>query len=301
MLGDAVEYPARGEDALTTVLVGGLLPVLSAMIGVVGLALSVVLIGLVILPLALLPGLALFGYYVAVLRGVTAGNPNPPRFRNWRRLLADGVRFVAVSIAYAVPFAVLLGAFLAVVAASEVAVGDATAETVAAVGAVLTALLAAGSLLAYAYLQPLALANLAREDRLGAAFDRGVLREAGLSKAYAIGWTLAAIVWIVGGALEGLLWVVVVGLFVGFYADVVRYYLYGRGLRRALSDAEPEGAIVEATDDIGSADRAHHDAGIEPFDRATIPRIEEPRAFETRSGALDSERGWPDWESDEHR
>lgn len=296
MLGDAIEYPARGEDALTTVLVGGLLPILAGLIGFVGLALSIVLIGFVILPLALLPGLALFGYYVAVLRGVTADDPDPPQFRDWKRLLVDGVRYLAVSVAYAVPFALFTGVFLVVLAASEAAVGDPTAETIAAVVSVGTALFAAGYLLVYAYVQPLALANVAREGRLGAAFDIDTLREAGLSKTYAVAWLLAALVWLVGGALEGSLWIVLVGFFIGFYANVARYYLYGRGLREALSEPatiptdtpERNDPFVPATERLA-----------DPVDEKTIPHIEEPVAFETRSRELDRERGWPDWESGE--
>ncbi len=298
MLGDAIEYPARGEDAVTRVLVGGLLPVLGGLIAITGLALSVVLIGFALLPFALLPGLALLGYYVAVLRRVAAGDPNPPRFREWKRLLADGVRFLVVSVAYALPFFVFSGSFLAVVAASEVTIGNPTAETVAAVGAALLALLAAGSLFTYAYLQPPALANLAREGGLRAAFDLGTLREAGLSRTYALAWLLALLVWLVGGALEGTLWIVLVGLFVGFYANVARYYLYGRGLRRALSesdrpararaeDAAPPEPFVPATERMTG------------FEEGTIPRIEEPLAFATRTGKRDRERGWTDWESDE--
>ncbi|MFC6904147.1 DUF4013 domain-containing protein [Halalkalicoccus tibetensis] len=309
MLGDAIEYPARGEDALTTVLVGGLLPVLATLIGLVGLALSVLLVGFAILPLALVPGLALFGYYVAVLRSTVAGDPDPPRFRNWKRLLVDGLRFVAVSVVYAVPFVLLVGTFVAVVAASEAAVGDPAAETVAAVGAAVTALLAAGSLLAYAYFQPLALANLAREDRLGAAFDLGTLRTVGLTKTYAVAWLLAAVVWLVGGAIEGTLWIVLVGLFVGFYADVVRYYLYGRGLRRALGiDSDPEPATAPDRDprdaeptrsgDPTASSRPATERPAEPIERGTIPRIEEPAEFATRTGRRDRERGWPDWETD---
>ncbi|KYH26667.1 hypothetical protein HAPAU_17670 [Halalkalicoccus paucihalophilus] len=297
MLGDAIEYPARGEDALTTILVGGLLPVLSAMIGFAGLALSVVLVGLALLPLALLPGLALFGYYVAVLRGVTAGGPDPPRFRDWKRLLTDGVWFVAVSVAYAVPFVLLSGAFLAVLAASESAVGNPVAEAVAAVGAALTALLAACSLLAYTYLQPLALANLAREGGLRAAFDLDTIRKAGISRSYAAAWLLGVLVWIVGGALQGTLWILVVGPFVGFYADVARYYLYGRGLRRALSNSSTDGRTHpegrERTDPAPAVDQL-----ADPFKRATIPRIETPDEFATRTGKRDHERGWPDWESE---
>lgn len=298
MLGDAIEYPARGEDALTTILVGGLLPVLSVLIGLVGLALSILLIGLAILPLALLPGLALFGYYMAVLRGAVTGDPDPPRFREWKRLVGDGGRFVAISLAYAIPVLVLVAIFFVVVAASEATVGDPTAETVAAVGAAITALCAVGYLLVFAYLQPLALANVARTGRLRSGFDVEILRKAGLSKAYAIAWVLAALVWFVGGALEGALWIVLIGLFIGFYADIVRYYLYGRGLRQALhpneyqesverEHREPVDRFVPATERLA-----------EPLDRKTIPRIEDLTTFETRTGRLDHERGWPDWKSE---
>jgi hypothetical protein len=301
MLGDALEYPTRGEDALTTILVGGLLPILSVLFGLIGLALSVILIGLVILPLALLPGLALFGYYVAVLRGTTAGDSDPPRFRAWKRLISDGVRFLAISIAYGIPFVILVGVFFAVLAASEATVGNATAETVAAVGTAITALVAVCYLLVYAYVQPLALANFAREDRLRAAFDLGVLREAGFSKAYALTWFFGALVWLVGGALEGALWFVLIGLFVGFYANVVRYYLYGRGLHDARNPtdrrepverrhSEQRDRFVPATERLAA-----------PFDGKTIPRIEEPVVFETRTGKLDAERGWTDWVSDERK
>lgn len=299
MLGDAIEYPSRGEDALTTVLVGGLLPVLSFLLGFVGLALSVLLIGLVLLPLALLPGLALFGYYVAVLRGATAGNPDPPRFREWKRLIGDGGRFLVISIAYGIPFVILIGVFFVVLAASEATVGNTTAETVAAVGAAITALAAVCYLFVYAYVQPLALANFARENRVRAAFDLAVLREAGLSKAYALAWLLSVPVWLVGGALEGSLSFVLIGLFIGFYADVVRYYLYGRGLRNALDPASRRKSVEPANETRSDRFVPATKRLAEPFSRDTIPRIEEPVAFETRTGTLDAERGWTDWETDE--
>ena len=299
MLGDAIEYPARGEDALTTVLVGGLLPVLSVLFLLIGLALSVVLVGLVILPLALLPGLALFGYYVAVLRGTTAGNPDPPRFREWKRLIGDGGRFLVISLVYTIPFVILSGVFFVVLAASEATVGNTAAETVAAVVAAITALLAVCYLLVYAYVQPLALANFAREDRLRAAFDLGVLREAGLSKAYAIAWLLSVPVWLVGGALEGSLWFVLIGLFVGFYADVARYYLYGRGLHEALNPTNHRQSIEPVYDPDRVRFVPATERLAEPVDEKTIPRIEESAVFKTRTGKLDAEQGWPDWETDE--
>lgn len=287
MLGDALEYPARGEDALTTVLVGGLLPLFAILIGIVGLALSIVVVGLAMLPLAAVPGIALLGYYVAVLRTVGDGEADPPRFREWRRLLLDGLRHLAITAAYAIPLAVLIGLFLAVIAAGGAASGDA-AEIAVSLAAVVVGGLAACYLLAFAYVRPLALANFAREGRLRAAFDLGTLRTAGLSRAYALAWLLAAPVWFVGGALEGTFSFVLVGFFVGFYADVVRYYLYGRGLRVALDGVER--APPNEEDDPGSVRR--------PVPRAVFPEFEEPETFVTRTRSVDRERGWADWETD---
>lgn len=290
MLGDALEYPTRGEDAPTTILVGGLLPLLAILIGFVGIALAVVLVGFAILPLATVPGIALLGYYVAVLRSVGSGEPDPPRFREWRRLLFDGLRHLAITVAYAIPLAVLVGLFLAVVAAGSAASGDA-AEIAVSLAAVVVGGLAACYLLAFAYVRPLAIANFAREDRVRAAFDLETIRTAGISRAYALAWLLATVVWIVGGSLEGTLSFLLVGFFVGFYADVVRYYLYARGLRTALG----EGGVVTADDD---EKRGGSDGRKRPIPRAVLPELEEPETYAARVRSVDRERGWADWETD---
>lgn len=287
MLGDALEYPTRGEDAPTTVLVGGLLPLFAVLIGVVGLVLSVLLVGLVLLPLAAVPGIVLLGYYVAVLRAVGDGEADPPRFRGWRRLLLDGLRHLAITVVYAVPLVLLFGLFLGVVAAGGAASSDA-AEVAVSLAAVVVGGLAVCYLLAFAYVRPLALANFAREGRLRAAFDLETLRAAGLSRTYALAWLLAVPVWFVGGALEGTLSFVLVGFFVGFYADVVRYYLYARGLRTALDGADP---TPEEEDEPAGPPRR-------PVPRTVLPELEEPETFAARTRSVDRERGWTDWETD---
>lgn len=289
MLGDAVEYPARGEDAPTTILVGGLLPLLALLVGVVGLLLAVTVVGLAVLPFAVVPGLALRGYYVAVLRTAGSGEPDPPRFRNWRRLFGDGLRHFGITVVYAIPLVVLFGLFLAVVAAGG-RVASAAAEVAVTLAAVVSGGLAVCYLLAFAYLRPLAIANFAREERLGAAFDLGTIRTAGLSQAYALAWLLAVPVWAVGGALERTLSFVLIGFFVGFYADVVRYALYGRGLRAALGEADPATAAETA--------RGSEEATPRSVPPAALPEIEEPESFAARTRSTDRERGWPDWETD---
>lgn len=289
MLGDAIEYPVRGEDAPTTILVGGLLPLLAILLVAVGLVLAVVVVGLAVIPLAVVPGIVLLGYYVAVLRAVGSGETDPPRFRDWRRLFADGLRHLAISVVYAVPLVVLAGLFLAVVAAGGEVEGDA-AEIGVTFAAVVVGGLAACYLLAFAYVRPLALANFAREERLGAAFDLETIRAAGISKAYALAWLLAALVWFVGATLEGTLSIVLVGFFVGFYADVVRYHLYGRGLRAALGETDPTPSAETA--------RGSEEATPRSVPRAVLPEIEEYDRFAARTRSIDRERGWADWETD---
>lgn len=301
MLGDALEYPARGDDAPTTILVGGLLPLLSILIAVVGTALAVVIVGLVVLPLAVVPGIVLRGYRVAVLRAVGSDEPEPPRFRNWRRLFADGLRHLAITVVYAIPVAVPVGLFLGIVFAGGGA-DSAAAEALVALAAVASGALAVCGLLGFAYLRPLAIANFARENELRAAFDRGAIRTAALSRAYAAAWLLAAVVWLVGATLEGAFSVVLVGLFVGFYADVAGCYLYGRGLRTAL-DA-PEG--IESADETDRADErergdenaSEFESDRRPVPPSALPAIEEYETFAARVETIDRERGWTDWETD---
>lgn len=295
MLGDAIEYPARGEDAPTTILVGGLLPILAVLLAVVGVALSVVVIGLAVLPLAVVSVIVLCGYYVAVLRAVTAGETEPPRFRNWRRLFADGLRFIGITVAYAMPALVLLGVFLAVIAVAGSVAGNRLAAVAVTLGAVLSGGLALVAVFGYAYLRPLALANVAREDRLQAAFEVDTLRDAGFSKVYAVAWMLGVLVWLVGSALEGALSIVLIGVFLGFYADIARWYLYGCGFSVALEGTTPpDRADAEAAS--GSP------VETEPtLPTAAVPVIEEPEAFSARTRAVDHERGWPDWETDQEK
>lgn len=295
MLGDAIGYPARDENPLATVLIGGLLALLSVLLGIVGMALAVVVVGLLVLPLALVPAIVLWGYYVAVLRAVTDGDPEPPRFREWRRLFGDGLRYLAVTAVYALPVAALWGLFLGIVAASETVAGSETATVAVTVAAVVVGAIACASLFAVAYLRPLALANLAREDSLRAAFDPGALRTGGLSRAYAVAWATAAVIRLVAWGLQGSLAIVLAGFFLGFYADVARYYCYGRGLLTALEGTPPERAAdVDAEPEPGSDRDGDPGRSIDP---TVLPVLEDREAYLARTRAVDEKRGWPDWDT----
>jgi hypothetical protein len=303
MLGDAVEFPARGESALATLLIGGSLTFLAAALWTVGLALSILLIGLFVLPFALGASALVRGYFVGVLRSRTEGSGEPPTFADWRALFADGLSSLAIGVVYALPTLVLVVGSVVVLVALDLALSGPTGE--AAVTAV--AVLSAGSIVLtialYSYLEPIALAVYARENRLGSAFSPREIGRIALRPVYLIAWLLAALVAVVGYAVALPLAPLLVGFFLLFYVDVVRYALYATGIDRALSgtdrlagdDTIEESGFSPATAhvvELASGDRPNTECGDS----------EECHASEGVSGggssdvSANGDRDWPDWD-----
>lgn len=225
MLREALSYPVRADEE--TLLVGAILAVAVGLLVRLG----------VLAVLALVPTVPLAGYALAVLGdsvesagGTAASGDVPPAFSDVRTLAADGVRALAVVLAY-----LLLPA-----AALAVTVGGASAgrrpetfgTTVFVFGAGTVVLVVS---LSFAYLLPVALAGVARTGRLSAAFDRGRLRRSAGSGRYFVGWIAAFVVGGVAGLLFGALASLgrpgeVAALALGFYAVVVIARLLGRGV-----------------------------------------------------------------------
>lgn len=228
MLRDALDYPRRGDDAVTTVLIGGLLTLFSVL---------------------LLPLVPILGYAIRVFRDSAAEEDVPPVFDDWGELFTDGLQGLAVTLAYfAVPLVTSLLAVLAVAVFLPVAVvGAGSGPDPAAVSAVggLT-LLVFGVLglvslvwsLAAGFLLPAALARLAATDEIGSAFAlRSVWRTAATS-GYVTAWLLALVVGVATSVVSGLLgFLPVVGAvaaaFVAWYATVVSVRLYAAGVEAA--------------------------------------------------------------------
>lgn len=212
MLSDAISYPNRGEDSLKTIVVGGVLLVLSFLV---------------------VPLLVLSGYYVRILEATAAGDDVPPAFDDWGDLIVTGVIAVVVGIGYylipAILFVVLGG--LGALAGGHLSLSGLTTAFVVAglVGVVVT------------YLFPAALTNYAREGRVGAAFAFGDLKSIVLSGGYFAAWVLGFLVAVAGGIVVGVLSLVpvigtIVGLFVNFYIAVVAYRMFGTAYRNASRD-----------------------------------------------------------------
>lgn len=309
MLGDAIEYPTRGDDALATILIGGFLPMLAAFVGLIGLALSIVVVGLFVLPFAVVPVVFLVGYYVSVLRSASKGEAVPPRFVNWTELFVDGIVAILIGVVYAVPL-IALGLLLTLVLAAGTTSPGETLGEVAITGA---AVLVGGALVLYgfalAYVVPIAWTRYASEGEASAAFSHGEIRAVALRREYAVAWTLAFVVGLVGNAVARALYLLLVGFFVKFYVEVVTYRLYSRGVALAAGgDATPREAVGPADTDVEEAQSVPVANGFEwagesveadpssersgPGQDAGSTRTErEPDAPDDRDGD-----GWPDWD-----
>lgn len=230
MLSDALRYPLERDDWLRTVLIGGLLTVLSVLV---------------------LPWFLLQGYYVRVLNGVTNGDPEPPGFTDWVDLLVDGVKLFLLNAL--VTIAIL--ALQAVVAMAS-GTGSLLAERPPGAGAGMTgdalglsAVLAVlAAIVAVSYVVPAMFANFAREDSLAAAFDVSTVLSGALTREFLIAWVLSVAVGVVLGFVATLLSLLLVGIFGLFYVQIVTYYLFGRGFAAGLDagGADTGGAGTDA-------------------------------------------------------
>lgn len=251
MFEDALNYPREGESWLRAVLIGGGLQWLAVFIAFVSVLLLFVFVGFLTIWVALIPGILLAGYTLAVARGVLDSEPALPPFENWQELFVDGLKVVLVGIVYSIPFFVLAAVFVAVAATGS------RARVAIALVLLLVAFVYAVLL---AYLLPISLVQMAREDDVVAAFEVGVLRDVAFDGDYAVSWLLAIVVKLLGGVVNGILTAIVVGVlfvpFVQFYTRVSGTYLVTRGYMDALDlEFTPEAGgdhqttLDEATDE----------------------------------------------------
>ncbi|WP_416841149.1 DUF4013 domain-containing protein [Haloferax sp. DFSO52] len=213
MISESINYLRNGEDWVKTVLIGGVLGLLSILI---------------------IPSFIVIGYLLRVVRATMRGDEEPPEFDEWGDMLVDGLKGFAIAFVY-----ILIPAIVALVFGFAGLIGIVAgggSDAAGALGGIVTllGLLAAFVLsLIAAYLIPAALANYAETDRMGAAFEFSTLRPILTSGKYATAWLMAFVVLFAASIITGLLNVVpilgfVVGAFVTFYAAVAAYYIIGK-------------------------------------------------------------------------
>lgn len=209
---DALTYPMESDDWVKTVLIGGILSIL----------------GFLIVPLFIV-----YGYLVRAIRANLAGEPEPPAFGDWGELLVEGLKATVIGFVYMlVPLAAMAitmgGAVMAMATGSEA--GAAAGFGGIMVGSLLTFVL----MLLFGYLATVALVNFAREARLGAAFDVNVIKNVGLSRAFAVPWLLSIAVFM-GAVLLNVVPLIgtLLAVFANFYALIVASVLWADGFDNA--------------------------------------------------------------------
>jgi hypothetical protein len=226
---EALTYPLRGDDAEQTLLVG---VILSLAVGVLA------RLGVLAL-LALVPGLLLAGYAMAVVR-VTARTERataksedpPPRFSDFRALAADGARALVVAAGYLLVPTVALAVTVGGAATGGRPEGLGTTVFVFGAGTVVLV-----TSLAFAYLLPAALSGVARTGRLAEAVERERLGRLAGDAGYFVGWVAALLVGTSAVVVLRSLAALgrpgeVVALALSFYALVMVARLVGRGVAR---------------------------------------------------------------------
>lgn len=235
MIQDAIDYPRSDDDWTRTVLIGGILSLLGALV---------------------VPTILVLGYLVRVLERTMHGDDQPPAFDDWGTMLVDGVKAFAITLAYGIVPAAVAAAVVGGVLSFSVVEGPGTGGPTA--GGAGVAVVVVGGLLALAlgllaaYIIPAAVAAFAETDRIGTAFSVSDLRPVLTSGTYATAWVLAFAVIVVAGLLSAALNAIpvigfVIGGFVGFYAAVSAYYLVGHawGEHRELEPAEADDRPAE--------------------------------------------------------
>jgi hypothetical protein len=240
----SLRFPFRGDHAIVALLAGGGLLLAGALIYVLGVALSVVFVGVFLLPLTLVPRLLVDGYLVRLLRASAHDADGVPPFDDPVRLLTDGLKVFAINLGYGIVVMVagvplFVGVALALGTTAETA-SDAASSTAAPLSGAEGVLLVGGGLLFVAvvfvvlYLRSLSIASFAVADDLSAAFSADRLKRAGSSRTFVVAWLAAIAVRVVGTFVGGLLLVLLVGFVVQFYTQEVVFGLYGRAFADAV-------------------------------------------------------------------
>jgi hypothetical protein len=211
MFRDALTFPRHGPKWLTSLGIGSALTLFGAFLFV--------------------PLIPVQGYLLRVLRTAVAGDPHPPTFDRWGDLFVDGFRMIFVQVVYAFVPVLLTFAGLSVAgfgAFEPGLAGTGLGSGIEALGWLLLAL-GAVSLVAVVYLVPAALARLAMTDRLASVFAVREILAAGRQPIYVVAVIQGYTVLVVLGAVGSVLSLILVGVLLVFYSQVVGYRLFGVG------------------------------------------------------------------------
>jgi hypothetical protein len=231
---DALTYPLEDNDWTATVLIGGVLSLLSFLV---------------------VPAILVYGYLVQAVRERADGATQPPAFENWGELFADGLKAWVIGIVYMlvplVVFGVTVGGSLFAMATG----------TRAGAGAGLAGLFGGLAIsfilsLVFGYVATAAIIHFACTGEFGTGFDFGTLRKLVMSTEYATPWLVSIALFVAANVAVNLLNVipflgsliaVILSPFATFYVLVVATDLWAGGYNAALDEREESESVGTAT------------------------------------------------------
>ncbi|MFY4814702.1 DUF4013 domain-containing protein [Haloarcula sp. AONF1] len=233
-LEDTLRYPMEDGDWTTTVLIGGVLSLLSFLV---------------------VPAILVYGYLVQAVRERADGATQPPAFEDWGDLLVDGVKAWVIGIVYMLVPLVVFGV---TVGGSLVAMATGTR---AGAGAGLAGLFGGLAIsfvlsLVFGYVATAAIIHFACTGEFGAGFDFGTLRKLVLSPEYATPWLVSIALFIAANVVVNLLNVVpfigslvavILSPFATFYMLIVATDLWAGGYNAALDERDEPESVGTAT------------------------------------------------------
>lgn len=216
----ALRYPWDAGEASITLVIGGILTLLSPLI---------------------IPGIVVVGYSLSVIETVLAGGESPPSIDDWQVTFIEGVKGGIVLVLYVVlPLVVGAAVLVGVASASQLRVSGGLLPLTAgpATGLVFVlALVLAGLAIVVWYFTPAAIIHLARTRRLRAAFDFEEVRRLAATPAYGATWLVALAVFTAASVVMAVLYAAAIGVivsgFVTFYTIVAISYLFANGAESA--------------------------------------------------------------------
>lgn len=210
MLRDALRFPRTGDDWIPTLLIGA---------------------ALIPLSLLVLPAFVLQGYFVRVMRAAANGEARAPSFTDWGGLFVDGLKLIVIGVVASIVINVPVWLLQFAALGGNGTGAGAGPSTLAWVVVLLILALS----LAFGYFLPAAYANFAVEGgSFSAAFDLSTIWDGATTGSYAKAWLLAVVVGVVLGGIALLLSLVLIGLPLLFYVQVVTYHLFARGFAEGL-------------------------------------------------------------------
>lgn len=221
MLRTAINYPFESEHSVQTLTIGGILTVLSFLV---------------------IPAFLVSGYFLRVIRAVTA-DEELPVFDDWGTMGIEGLKLAIIFFVYSlIPMVIffLSGGLLFVTEGS-------ISGIIEGMFGMLVAVLVGLVLL---YIVPVGVVRFAETGRMGGAFAFRSFWPTLTSTDYAVGWLLALGVIIVAGVITAIVDTLpligfIVAAFVNFYVGIVVWYLYGRATDTTLDETTSESLTGE--------------------------------------------------------